>query len=302
VGEDVSGPEVEFSCQSRPTTEDGLATGRDGVRTHDGTDDRLDDDAGIPLAGYYLQHDSTANMPLVAAPKRRQWMNDSPARRPYYCLPMALANQAGWFLLNTHTFKVRWSGEDGVDSLAIYYLTGQRPFPASSTFGSGILTFQIPYLFRTPPGYNILVRGPANCPKDGAYPLEGLVEADWSTATFTMNWQLTRPNHTVVFEEHEPIAMIVPQIRGALENFRPELAPIETDEDLSARYSQWAQSRRDFIAAVRTHPTDVDTNGMLQRHYYQGVSVDGTPAPEHQRSLRLHPFREMEAEAEADEV
>jgi hypothetical protein len=214
---------------------------------------------------------------------------------------MVLANQAGWFLLSSHTFKARWSGEEGVDSLAIYYLTGQRPFPAISTFGSGILTIQIPYLFRTPPGYNILVRGPANCPKDGAYPLEGLVETDWSTATFTMNWQLTRPNHTVVFEEHEPIAMIVPQPRGTLENFRPELRPIETDEDVSTRHSQWARSRRDFIAAVRTHPTDVDTNGMWQRHYYQGISVDGTPAPEHQRSLRLRPFRDMNAEAEAGE-
>ena len=253
MGEDVSGLEVEFSCQSRPTSEDGLATGRDDARTQDGTDDRLDD-AGIPLVGYYLQPGTTPNMPLVAAPKRRQWMNDSPARRPYYCLPMALANQAGWFLLNTHTFKARWSGEEGVDSLAIYYLTGQRPFPAISTFGSGILTIQIPYLFRTPPGYNILVRGPANCPKDGAYPLEGLVETDWSTATFTMNWQLTRPNHTVVFEEHEPIAMIVPQLRDTLENFRPELRPIETDEELSTRHSQWAQSRRDFIAAVRMMP------------------------------------------------
>jgi hypothetical protein len=28
-------------------------------------------------------------------------------------------------------------------------------------------------------------------------PLDGIVETDWLEATFTMNWKLTRPNHTV---------------------------------------------------------------------------------------------------------
>ena len=79
-----------------------------------------------------------------------------------------------------------------------------------STFGSGILTFTIGYLFRTAPGYNLHVRGPANSPKDGIVALEGVVESDWTEAAFTMNWKVTRPNHPVVFEENEPIAMISP--------------------------------------------------------------------------------------------
>ena len=36
----------------------------------------------------------------------------------------------------------------------------------ASHFGSGILTWHLPLLFRTPPGYDLLVRGPANHPKD----------------------------------------------------------------------------------------------------------------------------------------
>ena len=65
-----------------------------------------------------------------------------------------------------------------------------------SHFGYGLLTFQLPYLFRTPPGYNLLVRGPANCPKDGAW-LDGLVGTDWSPARFFMTWQITRANEGV---------------------------------------------------------------------------------------------------------
>jgi len=34
--------------------------------------------------------------------------------------------------------------------------------------------------------------GPPNWPKDGVYPLSGLVETDWLPFPFTMNWQMTR--------------------------------------------------------------------------------------------------------------
>src|SRR3712207_8402233 len=42
------------------------------------------------------------------------------------------------------------------------YTTLFRSLPARSHFGSGILTWNLPFLFRTPPGYNLHVRGPAN--------------------------------------------------------------------------------------------------------------------------------------------
>jgi hypothetical protein len=110
------------------------------------------------------------------------------------CLPLLIANQAGWFLLNSHPIRVTWDGGNELSNLQVEYLKGFPPYPAVSHFGHGIVTWTIPYLFRTPPGYNLLVRGPSNWPKDGAHALEGIVETDWSVATFTMNWMLTRPN------------------------------------------------------------------------------------------------------------
>src|SRR3546814_13729675 len=62
----------------------------------------------------------------------------------------------------------------------------------STHFGSGIVTFSLGHLFRTSPGVNLWIKGPSNRPKDGASPLEGIIETDWSPYTFTMNWQLTR--------------------------------------------------------------------------------------------------------------
>ena len=46
-------------------------------------------------------------------------MDSSAGRRAYYCLPMVLANQSGWFMLNSHAFKFRWTGGEGADALEI---------------------------------------------------------------------------------------------------------------------------------------------------------------------------------------
>ena len=151
--------------------------------------------------------------------------NDRFANR---CLPLLMANQAGWFLLSAHAVRVTWLGTNELSGVRVELIKGAPPHPVLSHFGHGIVTWHIPYLFRTPPGYNLLVRGPANWPKDGATPLEGLVESDWSAATFTLNWRLTRPHHPVTFEQGEPIGMLLPQRRSELEAFQPELCTLDS--------------------------------------------------------------------------
>ncbi len=63
--------------------------------------------------------------------------------------------------------------------------------------------------------------------------MEGIVETDWASSVFSMNWKLTRAHMPVRFEVDEPICMIVPQRRAELEEFTPELRPIESDENFA---------------------------------------------------------------------
>lgn len=96
------------------------------------------------------------------------------------CLPLLIANQAGWFLLNNRAFEAEWKGERDQASLRIRYPRGTGRCWASSHFGHGILTFSLPYLFRTSQGFDLMARGPANLPKDGIASLEGIVETSWA--------------------------------------------------------------------------------------------------------------------------
>jgi hypothetical protein len=205
------------------------------------------------------------------------------------CLPLLIANQAGWFLLNSHRIRVTWDGGNEISNLHIEYLKGSQPYPAVSHFGHGIVTWTIPYLLRTPPDYNLLVRGPSNWPKDGAHPLEGIVETDWSVATFTMNWMLTRPNQPVVFEVDEPICMIVPQRRGELESFHPRVVDIWRDAAIQSEHRAWTRSRAQFLKNLSVAGSSAMRQGW-QKDYFRGVSPRASRVDIHQTKLSLREF------------
>jgi hypothetical protein len=228
-------------------------------------------------------------MRLVTAPSPRDWMDATSNRFANRCLPLRIANQAGWFVLNSHSLRVTWNGGNERSDLEIESLGEETSYPASSTFGSGILTFNIPFLFRTPLGYNLQVRGPANWPKDGAYPLEGIVETDWAVSTFTMNWKLTRAELPVVFEAGEPFCMIVPQRRGELESFRPEIQELHEEPEIASVYGQWAESRGRFIRDLKIPDSEAAKQGW-QKHYVRGTTLGGLHAEEHQTKLKLKGF------------
>lgn len=242
------------------------------------------------LLAYRLS--STPRMPLVPAARERAWMNATGERFAYRCLPLNIANQSGWWVLNSHDLTVTWDGGNGVDALRIDWRSGDPPFPAVSHFGEGILTWHLPYLFRTPAGWNLLVRGPANLPKPGIAPLEGVVETDWSVATFTMNWKVTTIDQPVAFEAGEPICQLVPQRRGELEAFAPEIHEIASNPELDAAFSVWSASRSRFLGELHEPGSDA-VRRKWQKDYFHGATPDGTRAPDHQTKLRLREFSEI---------
>jgi hypothetical protein len=146
----------------------------------------------------YLIHDHVT-MGVYPAPVERAWMSAAHERHPYRCLPLNIANQNGWVLTSPVGFRAYWYGGPNPQDLELRF-DGEPDPSVASHFGSGVVTFSLPFLFRTPPGVNLWVKGPSNWPKDGICPLEGVVETDWASSTFTMNWKVTRVCEWVGFE------------------------------------------------------------------------------------------------------
>ena len=230
--------------------------------------------------------------PLIRpASAKRDWMDQTPESFAYRCLPLNIANAHGWELLNPCTFDACWNGQ--TDTAAVTIRPQAEPPAeglATSLFGQGIITFHIPGIFRTPPGWNLWIGGSPNQPKDAIYPLTGVVETDWSPFTFTMNWQFTRPNQWVRFTAGEPICFLFPVQRALLDDVRPVLAPIEAEPGLLDRFQQWSQRRDQFVLRMVENPPDAPTQ-KWQKHYYRGVDMSETPqTDDHRTKLRLKPF------------
>jgi hypothetical protein len=247
----------------------------------------------LSIVAYDLGHEPSAR--IAAGSVTRDWILNTHGRFAQRCLPLLIANQAGWTLHNPVPFRVTWDGSDGQLGLKIEPTEGtEAPRHVASLFGYGILSWIVPFLFRTSPGYNLLARGPANLPKDGIGALEGVVETDWAVASFTMNWKLTRAAWPVAFDRDEPFCMLVPQRRGEIESFQPSTRPLSADPELEAQHRAWDESRRVSILVKRAavalqgaeHPDALQWEG----HYFRGTSPGGASASEHQTKLKVREF------------
>lgn len=191
-----------------------------------------------------------------------------------------MANSTGWEILCPVGLTLEWDGGPMEDAIK---MTADEPWPpvqnvADSHFRRGIVTFHTGHLFRTPPGWGVWVSGPPNEPKDGIYPLSGLVETDWLPFPFTMNWQFTRPGR-VRFEKDEPFAFITLMEHGKLEEVQPTLRMLEDNAALHQDYKAWSESRGDFNKRLANKEAQA-MKDKWQRNYMRGETATGEAGSE----------------------
>jgi len=224
------------------------------------------------------------------APVEREWMDNSHQRYAYRCLPLNIANGHGWEILCPDGFSAIWMGGDDKEAIRITPDTGTTA-PAVSHFGHGIVTFHIPVLMRTDPGIDLMVQGPINRPKDGIYPLSGIVESDWLPFTFTMNWVFTRSRVSVRFEKGEPFCHLFPLRRGEVEQVEPRLSQLSSHPELKRQHDEWAEKRSQFNADLSQPDSQAVREGW-QKHYYKGKDTTGQyqAVAGHRTRLRVKHF------------
>ncbi len=229
---------------------------------------------------------------------RRAWMDETPERFAYRCLPLTIANSFGWEILSPVAFEATWNGGTRARDLEITMLSGAEN-AVTSHFGVGVLTFHVGYLFRTESGISLMAMGPANAPKDGIAALTGVIETAWAPYPFTMNWRFTRTNHPVRFEEGEPICCIMPVSLGLLENTRPEILNLGADPRTKAKFEEWSQSRNSFNSDLRVQGSEA-RDAKWQRRYHKGQEPDGSPTPyAHKTAVTVRPFVDHRQSAKA---
>ena len=176
---------------------------------------------------------------LRPSPVRRQWM--SRASAAYQCLPMVVANQWGWQVLCPTDVRVTWDGSPDPDGLRVE-VDPQCTGAIKSQFGQGIVTFSPPWLFRTPPGWDLYAKGPSNRWKPNCVPLEGVIETWWLNYTFTLNWKVVEPG-VVTFARGESLGQLVPVPHATFQDALARESPLGAVEpEAAAELLRWLPS------------------------------------------------------------
>lgn len=200
----------------------------------------------------------------------------------YYCLPLTIGNQHGYALYAESDFSVIWDGGNELDNLKI----NREDWPEnsvqhySSHFGSGIITIQNNWTFRTPPGINLMTINPPNIIKDGITHMVGVVETDNLRRDFTFNLKVTRPNTEISFKRGEIIGAFIPLPRYFVESFDIKLA-----EDLFS--DEQIQMERDTMLRFGElrEKDDADKPHGAGRLYFKGLDAWGNKFDDHQKSM-----------------
>lgn len=214
------------------------------------------------------------------AAARRDWMDATPSSFAYRCLPLTIANQIGWWVYNPVGFCATWNGEAAPKSIDLVFDADSNMWSEwiTNQFGQGIVTWNTPFLFRTSPmGSRLVVCGPVNYFKRGAQALTAVIESDWMTMSFTMNWKLHEVGCPVRFDLGEPLFQVIPLVSNLvtdLETAVVDYRNIDDDAELAVRFKNWDQSRRDF--QKRKTAGDVRPDDW-QREYFLGIDpTDGS--------------------------
>jgi len=219
--------------------------------------------------------------------KKREWMDKTHNAFAYRCLPLTVANGFGWTVINPYKFLVVWNGGKEIKDVIVHHTNQNSKSIVQSHFGSSILTFNLGFLINTDLKHNLYVKGPANNPKRGISPLEGIIETDWLPFTFTMNWKITEENYPITFEEGEPICTFFPFERHYMEQWEPEIKNIKDNPSLNKKYEEWFTSRNIYNSTL-------STNGNKgQRDYLHGQTKDGEKFHDHQIMIKSKEFKKV---------
>jgi len=214
---------------------------------------------------------------IIFKPERsREWFTP----HFYNCLPLSVANQYGFLVASEFDFAVHWNGgneptdlwfefPDGVENIKDLY-PGVR-----SHFGNGIFTLEIPYVFRTPPGVNLMVIAPTNYILPNITNLAGIVEADNLRFTFTINLRMQIPGVAVYIQKGTPLATILPIPRYFAETFDLVNASeifdkTIVDEEITAFQDTYNNRQTDHY------------DGKNNKQYFKGTDCYGNKFNDHQ--------------------
>lgn len=206
---------------------------------------------------------------------KRDWFTD----HFYYCLPLNIGNQYGFIVKAETDFSVYWTGDVNPTGVSVDY---EEAKPVTQKydghFGSGIVTIQNPWHYRTPPGVNLMTISPPNFIKHGISHMTGVIETDNLQRDFTFNFKITKPGIRINFKAGEPIGAFIPIPRYFADEFS-----IAFDKDVFNEEAILEEHKTNVEYGRLRRNEDMNKPHTAGRLYFKGLDAWGNSYEDHQK-------------------
>ena len=212
--------------------------------------------------------------------KKRDWFDP----HFYRCLPLTIGNQYGFTVSSEFDIGFEWNGGNEFDDIKIYVDENvddpdNIKYPnVKSHFGSGIITINTPYFFRTPPGVNLITMNPPNYVIPNVTVMTGVIETDNLRRFFTFNLKIQIPNIRVNIPAGYPLAAFMPIPRYYCDKFNLDFA-----ENLFNKELVDEEIKAEKDAGDHRHNVEPTLKHGVGKHYMQGKDVYGNIFKDHQK-------------------
>lgn len=145
-------------------------------------------------------------MPIPAI-RYREWWEDNRATKDHarHCLPLAMANSLGFYILSPGTFTVSWDGNTNARA-KIRHIDKSSHYEVDDHAAFGSFTVQAKFIPVTDdPGDFVYIKGIPNQRGVKYSCMEAVIEAWWSMANFGLVFMLNQPGEFTI-QKGEPIA------------------------------------------------------------------------------------------------
>ncbi len=240
----------------------------------------------------YELHPNTTTL-IEPAPIARDWMDATPVRHPYRCLPLVIANQAGWILRSPAAFRAYWYGGIGKGRCGSAVRRPDRQ-PDSEPLRDRRHHVHDPVPVPHAAGHQPVGEGAeqlhqgrrAAARRDRRDRLAGVHVHDELEDHAGLRLGAVREGRAVLHDR----AGTARAARRA--SSRGEIGST-TNPELHAQYQKWEGSRKGFLTGLNERDPNAVKQGW-QKDYFQGKTPEGKEVDSHQTKLNLREFEKAE--------
>ena len=230
-------------------------------------------------------HDINEVVEPLSGKIKREWFTDP----FYYCLPLTIANQYGFVVKATEDLDLYWN-----DDTSKVYVESKSKIPLDhesriqtyhTNFRNGVITVDIAFLLRTPPGINLMVIQPPNYFIPNLMAMSGVVEADNLRRTFTFNLRVTKPHTQIKIKKGDWLSAFIPVKRYFVDGFELMNGEGYFSEECLDLEKQDREKLSFERHSVKDIGGDIGKANDSGRRYFKGIHANDEPYKDHQKRL-----------------